>query len=102
MASVLRLYLITFDIPAARGGDPRYGAVDRYLARIGSLHRPAKQVRLVLTDAPPGVIERGVRHRIGAGGGVMVLRIGALSAVDIPDPAIAHAVRGLIRRHGRR
>lgn len=97
-----RLYLVTFDIPAARGGDPRYGAVDRYLGRIGSLYRPAKQVRMVVTHAPPGAIERGVRHRIGAGGGVMVLRVGALSTVDIPDPATAHAVRSLIRRHGRR
>ena len=96
-----RLFLVTFDVPGARGGDPRYHRVDRYLQSIGAMYKPAKQVRLIVTDAPPGVIEGGIRHRIGAGGGVMVLRVGAFSSVDLPDPGARRRVRSLIRRHGR-
>jgi hypothetical protein len=99
---VSRLFLITFDVPGASGGDRRYRRVDRYLQIIGSMYKPAKQVRLVVTDAPPSAIEAGVRHRIGSGGGVMVLRVGAFSSVDIPDPGIRRRVRSLIRRYGRR
>lgn len=97
-----RLFLVTFDVPGARGGDRRYRRVDRYLQTIGAMHKPAKQVRLVVTDAPPGAIERGVRHRVGPGGSVMVLRIGVFSSVDIPDPGIRRSIRSLIRRYGRR
>lgn len=96
-----RLFLITFDVPGARGGDRRYHRVDRYLQSIGTMYKPAKQVRLLVSDSPPGVIEAGVRRRIGVGGGVMVLRVGTFSSVSLPDPTTGRRVRSLIRQHGR-
>jgi hypothetical protein len=98
----IRLFLITFDIPGARPGDRRYGDVDRYLARIGAVHKPLKQVRLIVTDAPPPAMTRAIRWRIGMRGNISVLRIARYSTVDFADPVIQATVRSLIRRHGRR
>lgn len=95
-----RLFLITFDLPGARPGDRRYGDIDRALGRMGDLHKPVKQVRLVVTDALPQRISRRIRHHMGPAGNVTVLRIGRLSAVDITDPVLRRAIRSLIRQHG--
>jgi hypothetical protein len=97
-----RLFLVTFDIPGARGGDRRYHRVDRYLESVAVVYKPAKQIRLIVTDAPPWAIDRAIRRRIGAGGGVMVLRIARYSSVDFPDPGVLRRVRSLIRGFGRK
>lgn len=96
-----RLYLVTFDIPGGRPGDSRYRRVDSFLHVLGSVHKPLKQVRLIVTGVPPRVISAGVRSRIGMRGNITVLRVGRYSIVDCFDPAVARAVRRLFRRYGR-
>lgn len=96
-----RLFLITFDLPGAKPGDRRYADVDRCLRRLGTMHKPMKQVRLLVSDEPPWKIARQVRHYIGVNGNATVLRIGRYSVIDCVDPAIQSAMRMLVLKHGR-
>lgn len=95
-----RLFLITFDLAGPRPGDRRYNDVDRALRRLGELHKPVKQVRLLVADALPRRISRRIHHYIGSAGNITVLRIGRLSEIDIADPILRRAIRNLILQHG--
>ena len=100
-ATRLRIFLITFDIPGATPGDSRYRYVDQFLRRCGTVFKPMKQVRLLVTDENPALVVRGVRARIGAAGNATALRIGKYSSVDCIDPGMQRQIRSLIRSYGR-
>ena len=97
-----RLLQVTFDIPGAQPGDRRYARVDRYLKRIGILDKSLKQVRLVLTDAPPAALARAIRFLIGSRGSLLILRVSSNSVVDCVGPGIQRHVENMIRMYGRR
>jgi hypothetical protein len=95
-----RLLLITFDLPNPVPGDPRYRDVDRYLRLVGTVMRPLKQTRLVITSVSESMIVGSISVRIGMGGGVAAVRVSRRSRIHVNDPGIRAAVRQAIRRYG--
>ena len=95
-----RLLLITFDLPNPVPGDSRYRDIDRYLDAIGSVMRPLKQTRLVITSVSEDMIVASIRARIGIRGGVTAVRVSRRSRIFVDDPGLRAAVRRAIRRHG--
>ncbi|APZ97626.1 hypothetical protein BWQ93_03330 [Sphingopyxis sp. QXT-31] len=96
------MLMVSFDLPHPVPGDRRYKAIDRYLSAIGTVMRPLKQVRFVMTRAHPDVVLQEVRSRIGARGAVAVVRVSRRSAVFVNDAAIRASVRKAIRQAGSR
>lgn len=95
-----RLLLVTFDLPNPVPGDPRYRAVDRYLGSVGTVMRPLKQMRLVVTSVSESMIVGSIRARIGMRGDVAVVRVSRRSRIMVNDPGKRAAVRQAIRIHG--
>ena len=100
--SPIRLLFISFDLPNSKPGDARYRDVDRYLAGLGSLVRPLKQTRLLVTTHSEGAVLAGIRARIGMRGGVFVARVSRASRFFSWDTAIRAMIRQAIRRFGSR
>ncbi len=95
-----KLVLVTFDLNNPVPGDRRYRTADRFLSAIGTVIKPFKQTRLVVTTATLASIRTTLRGVMGRRGDLGVLRISRRSAVDIADPGINAAVRAALSRHG--
>ncbi len=94
------LVLVTFDLNNPVPGDSRYRTADRFLAAIGTVIKPFKQTRLVVTTATTTSIRTTLRGVMGRRGNLGVLRISRRSAVEIADPVVSAAVRFALSRHG--
>ena len=64
--------IISFDVPNAQPGDPRYARVDRLLKEKGELRKVFKQLRLVTTSALPSEIAPEISRIIGNEGAVLI------------------------------
>lgn len=95
-----RLLLVTFDLPNPVPGDSRYRDIDRYLGSIGTVMRPLKQTRLVVTSVSEAMVVGSIRARIGMRGGVTAVRVSRRSRIFVNDPGVRAAVHQAIRRHG--
>ena len=95
-----QLVLVTFDLNKPVPGDNRYRTADRFLAAIGTVIKPFKQTRLVITTATITSIRTTLRGVMGRRGNLGVLRISRRSAVEIADPGVSAAVRLALSRHG--
>lgn len=94
------LLLVTFDLPNPVPGDPRYRNIDRYLGSLGTVIRPLKQTRLVITSAPADAVVLGIRTHIGIRGGVAAIRVSRRSRTYLADPAMRMTIRRAIRQYG--
>ncbi|MDQ2763362.1 MAG: hypothetical protein M3Y22_07660 [Pseudomonadota bacterium] len=95
-----KLVLVTFDLNNPVPGDRRYRTADRLLGSIGTVIKPFKQTRLVITTATLASIRRTLRGVMGRRGNLGVLRISRRSAVEIADPGVNAAMRLALSRHG--
>ena len=94
------LLMVTFDLPNPVPGDHRYRDIDRYLASLGTVIRPLKQTRLLITAVSAAMVLRGVHARIGLHGSVGAIQVSRLTRIHIADPAMRLVVRRAIRRYG--
>ncbi len=93
-----RLLIVTFDLPGARGGDPRYGYIDGALHRFGQMKRPIKQVRVLVTTARASTIRATVRRIGGPRANVLVACISRPWAIRIQAPRDRAAASSMFHR----
>lgn len=65
--------LVSFDIPGAKGGDRRYGAVDEFLASQGRVLHAFKQMRLLITSSEPTELAPALSAIVGPSASVLVV-----------------------------
>jgi hypothetical protein len=65
--------IVTFDVPGAKGGDHRYGAVDDLLREHGDLTMIFKQVRLLATQTLPSRLAPLISDIVGPKGAVLIV-----------------------------
>ena len=60
-----RVLLVTFDLTGTRPGDPRYRAADDAMSAHGTLFKPIKQIRFLLTNRSSKLIRGSIEQRTG-------------------------------------
>ena len=60
-----RVLLVTFDLTGTRPGDARYRAADDAMSSHGTVFKPVKQLRFLLTDRPSILIKNSIEQRTG-------------------------------------
>jgi len=58
-----RVLLITFDLTQTKPGDSRYRDADHAMSSHGTLFRPVKQVRFLLTSRSSQAIRNSIEQR---------------------------------------
>jgi len=81
----MNLLLVTFDLTRTIPGDSRYAQVDATLQFNGTLFRPLKQNRLLLTSRDPQQIMSAIEQRIGRQSGILIVPVTSVSAWRIHE-----------------
>ncbi len=64
-ASRWRVLLVTFDLTGTSPGDRRYRDADDAMSLHGTLFKPVKQIRFLLTNRPSSLIRGSIEQRTG-------------------------------------
>ena len=94
-----RVYIVTFDLPGAVPGDQRYARVDKALKTLGTLIRPAKQVRLVISRRDARHIRAVVSSITGVHSDIIVARLTKGYAVRLRDPMMRREVVDALKKY---
>jgi hypothetical protein len=81
----MQLLLVTFDLTRTIPGDSRYTQADATLSFNGTLFRPLKQNRLLLTSREPKQIMAAIEQRIGRQSGILIVPVTSVSAWRIHE-----------------
>ena len=74
-AKQMQLLLVTFDLTRVQPGDSRYAQADATLKFSGTLFKPLKQTRFLLTSVDPKRIQASLEQRIGRQCGILVVPV---------------------------
>jgi len=75
-----RLLLVTFDLTNTVSGDARYREADAALSFHGSVFRPVKQLRLLISKSTSSRIRASIEQRIGRRTTIFVAPITSIPA----------------------
>ena len=81
----MQLLLVTFDLTKTIPGDPRYAQADATLNFSGTLFKPLKQNRFLLTSREPQQIMAAIEQRIGRQSGILIMPVTNVSAWRIHE-----------------
>lgn len=93
----MRLFIVTFDLPGARPGDPRYDRADRALRTMGRSFVPFKQTRLLASRLRARDVRNVILPVVGPRANIFVARITASWAFRVLDPGARGMLRALMK-----
>jgi|ERR1700688_1163213 len=94
----MRLFIVTFDLPGARHGDPRYDRADRTLRTMGRTFAPLKQTRLLASRLRARDVRNVILPVVGPHANIFVARITASWAFRVLDPGARGMLRTWLKR----